>query len=166
MAWLLLYACSVVYGSLVLGPIGFHYVPRDPVQAWHAFLATPYVENGSDQRPDWIANLLELIPFGFLTAAILWPRHSRWLQLPAAVIALVFGFAFSIAVKYAQLFFPPRTVTINYITAQSLGVIAGVFLLAFWRSSLQPRALGLFSQGRGLLIVLTAYTIALIAYSL
>jgi hypothetical protein len=164
--WLLLYAAAVVYSSLVLGPLGFNYVPRDPAVAWHAFLATPYVENGSDQRPDWIANLLDLIPFGFLTAGVLWPRRSRWLRFPAAAVALAVGLAFVLAVKYAQLFFPPRTVTLNYITAQSLGVAAGIVLLALWRSSLQPAVVGVFAQGRGLVIVLAAYTAAVIAYSL
>ena len=43
---------------------------------------------------------------------------------------------------------------------------AGVLLLALWRSSLQPVAVGLFAQGRGIVIVLVAYTVVLIAYSL
>src|ERR1700728_3515850 len=64
--WLLLYALIVIYSSLVLGPLGFHFVPRDPASAWHAFLATRFFDTGSDQRPDWIANLLMMVPFGLL----------------------------------------------------------------------------------------------------
>jgi VanZ family protein len=165
LAWLLLYAIAVVYSSLVLGPMGFNYMPRDPVAVWHWFLATPYVENGSDQRPDWIANLLNLIPLGFLTTAVLWPNRWRWLRPFAAIVALAFGITFVLAVKYAQLFFPPRTVTLNYIIAQSLGVTAGVVLLWLWRSWLQRFVARRFA-GSGLGIVLTAYTIALVAYSL
>ena len=37
---------------------------------------------------------------------------------------------FVLAIKYLQLFFPPRTVTLNYIEAQSLGSLFGVGL--FW----------------------------------
>src|SRR5580692_10536249 len=65
-AWLFLYALIVVYGSLVLGPLGFHFVPRDPAAAWQTFLATSFFDTGSDQRPDWIANLLMMVPFGLL----------------------------------------------------------------------------------------------------
>jgi VanZ family protein len=166
LAWLLLYAAGVVYSSLVLGPVGFHYVPQDPIAAWHAFLHTPYVENGSDQRPDWIANLLNQIPTGFLIAGVLWPYRWRWLRPFAVLVSLVLGIGFVLAVKYAQLFFPPRTVTLNYITAQSIGVTAGVFLLCWWRGALAGFVARQFAGGNGLAIVLGAYTIALIGFSL
>ena len=166
LAWLLLYAIGVVYSSLVLGPVGFHYRPRDPVAAWRAFLHTPYVENGSDQRPDWIANLLYLIPLGFLLAAVLWPYRWRWGRPFAVLAALALGIIFVLAVKYTQLFFPPRTVTLNYITAQSIGVTLGVGLLCWWRGRLAPFVARQFAGGNGLAIVLGAYTIALIGYAL
>ncbi len=166
LAWLLLYAIGVVYGSLVLGPVGFHYVPQDPAAAWQAFLHTPYVENGSDQRPDWIANLLNLIPIGFLIAGVLWPYRWRWLRPFAVLVSLALGIAFVLAVKYAQLFFPPRTVTLNYITAQSIGVTIGVVLLCWWRGALSGFVARQSAGGNGLAIVLGAYTIALIGFSL
>ena len=64
--WAIVYALAVAYSSLVVGPTGFHFVPLAPETAWHIFKATPYVVNGSDQRPDWTANLLLLVPLGWL----------------------------------------------------------------------------------------------------
>jgi len=64
--WAIVYALAVAYSSLVVGPTGFHFVPLAPETAWRIFKATPYVVNGSDQRPDWTANLLLLVPLGWL----------------------------------------------------------------------------------------------------
>jgi VanZ family protein len=124
----LAYAALVAYSSLVVGPLGWHFVPLDPGEAWRAFLATPLLENGSDQRPDWIANLLLLIPLGFLaTGALAVSRAVVW-SIAGTILALILSLAFVLAVKYGQLFFPPRTVSLNYIIAQSLGVAFGVAL--------------------------------------
>ena len=62
--WAALYAVCVVYSSVVLGPLGLHFVPADPAEQWQHFLATPFLDNGSDQRPDWVANLLLTVPLG------------------------------------------------------------------------------------------------------
>ena len=127
--WAIVYALAVAYSSLVVGPTGFHFVPLAPETAWRIFKATPYVVNGSDQRPDWMANLLMLVPLGWLTTGALWPRRDslRWLAAGAALCCCLI---FVLAIKYLQLFFPPRTVTLNYIEAQSLGSLFGVGL--FW----------------------------------
>jgi VanZ family protein len=125
--WAILYALAIAYVSLVLGPSGFNFVPLDPEVAWRAFLATPYQINGPDQRADWMANLLMLVPLGFLTTGALWPRRAR-LRWPAAGVALSCCLFLVVAIKYLQLFFPPRTVSLNYIEAQSLGSLLGVVL--------------------------------------
>jgi VanZ family protein len=137
-AWLVLYALLVVYGSLVLGPLGFHFVPQDPSAVWDRFLATPFFETGSDQRPDWIANMLMMVPFGLLATGTFGAGRSLNARVAGGAAALLLGFAFVLAVKYAQLFFPPRTVSLNYIVAQSVGVTIGVALfhpvrMAVWR---------------------------------
>src|SRR5271165_7647795 len=78
-AWALLYAVLVVYSSVVVSPAGLHYVPLDPAAAWQKFLATPLLDNGSDQRPDWNANLLLTIPLGFLlTGSLASARGIAW----------------------------------------------------------------------------------------
>lgn len=53
----------------MIGPLNSHFVPQDPAAVWDQFLATPFYDNGSDQRPDWIANLLLMVPLGLLCAA-------------------------------------------------------------------------------------------------
>ena len=96
-----------------------NFVYSDPVAAFHRFLATRFVEHGSDQRADWIGNLLMLVPFGFLAAGAIWPRRPAF-RLPAVIAAMLICSSVILAIKYLQLFFPPRTVTLNYIVAQGL----------------------------------------------
>ena len=126
--WVLLYATFMAYGSLVLSPFGWHFVPRDPAEMWRLFLATPFFDNASDQRPDWIANLLMAIPLGFLASGTLASSRGAVLRVLGTMVALLISIAFVLALKYGQLFFPPRTVSLNYIIAQSIGVCAGVAL--------------------------------------
>jgi VanZ family protein len=126
--WACVYALAVIYVSVVLGPFGFNFVPRDPAVAWRILLATPYLANGSNQRPDWMANLMTLIPLGFLTTGALWPDRGAMRRAAAAATALLGCVIFVLSVKYAQIFFPPRTVSLNYITAQSVGSLVGVTL--------------------------------------
>ena len=168
LAWAFVYAVAVLYISTVVGPAGLNFVPRDPAAAWHALLATPYLANGSDQRPDWMANLVMLIPLGFLAAGALWPRAGILRRAAAAGAALLGCMIFVVAAKYAQLFFPPRTVSLNYILAQSLGAFTGVAL--FWL--LGDRIAGLRSDlaGRGgnrpLVVLCTLYAVAYLVFLL
>jgi VanZ family protein len=130
------YALLILYASTVIGPSGVNFVYRDPVAAFRNFLATPYVINGSDQRADWMGNLLMLVPFGFLMAALLWPRRANLgrsvLKLAAAAAAILISVVTILTIKYLQLFFPPRTVTLNYIAAQTLGAAIGCAGFAFF----------------------------------
>lgn len=165
--WACAYAVAVVYVSVVLGPAGLHFVPADPAAAWRMLLATPYLASGSDQRPDWVANLLMLIPLGFVVTGALWPhrgRVRRWLAAGAALCCCV---VFVVAVKYAQLFFPPRTVSLNYILAQSFGSLLGVALFALsWDGlSALPRQLARGGR-RPLVLACEIYTLALVLFFL
>jgi hypothetical protein len=163
--WAIVYALAVAYSSLVVGPTGFHFVPLAPETAWRIFKATPYVVNGSDQRPDWMANLLMLVPLGWLATGAFWPRRDslRWLAAGAALCCCLI---FVLAIKYLQLFFPPRTVTLNYIEAQSLGSLFGVglFWLTYNRRLAWQR--GLRGGGRTpLMIACGIYAAALLFFS-
>src|SRR5271166_2032998 len=164
--WAIAYAVAIAYVSLVLGPIGLNFVPLDPALAWREMLATPYLINGSDQRADWVANLLMLIPLGVVATGMFWPRQQRlrWLAAGAAFCCCL---VLVVAVKYLQLFFPPRTVSLNYIAAQSLGSLVGVAL--FWMSSdrLFSISRGISGQGRRpLLIACGIYAVALLLFYL
>jgi VanZ family protein len=121
----------MLYSSTLVGPSGPNLVYRDPAVVFRAFLATRYVAHGSDQRADWVGNLLMLVPFGFIVTATLWPaRPSR--KLAALLGAALICVGTILAIKYLQLFFPPRTVTLNYILAQTLGAVIGSAGCVVW----------------------------------
>src|SRR5580692_1289399 len=120
-----LYGLAIIYSSLMLGPDGLHYVPISAADAWQKFRAIRFIDNASDQRSDWIANMMMTIPLAYFVNSA-FARQARWVRNAALTLAICLVFV--LAVKYAQLFFPPRTVTLNYIAAQSIGVLLGVWL--------------------------------------
>jgi glycopeptide antibiotics resistance protein len=149
----------MLYSSTLVGPLGPNFVYRDPVGAFWAFLATPYVAHGSDQRADWVGNLLMLVPFGFIVAAATWPRRPA-LRLPAALGGIMISLATILAIKYLQLFFPPRTVTLNYILAQTFGAVAGSLAYAIWRQRI-GHSMDRRDLVGGFVLALRLYTVAL-----
>jgi hypothetical protein len=168
-----LYALLILYSSTIVGVVGPHFVRIDQAEALRRFLHTSYVAHGSDQRADWMGNLVLLVPFGFLVTGCLSssrlagersgsvPSLSRVAASGAFVLCLVF----ILAVKYAQMFFPPRTVTINYVVAQALGAGIGIALFGAMRSPLAGIGHGL-SRLEGLRIVLRVYTGIIIVFML
>lgn len=165
--WTLVYALAVTYASVIIGPLGFHFVPLDPSEALRTLAATRFVANGSDQRADWMANLVIAVPLGFLCMAALWTRRPgirRWLMI---ALALALCLAFVIVVKFAQLFFPPRTVTLNYILAQAIGSSLGVALfLALQQWLFGPHTHAQIPGRSALSLVLHIYAAALVVYFL
>jgi hypothetical protein len=165
--WACAYALAIIYVSVVLGPNGVNFVPRDPAAAWQALLATPYVATGSDQRPDWMANLVMLVPLGFLAMGAVWPRAGWPRRVAAAGTAFLACLIFVVAVKYAQLFFPPRTVSLNYILAQSLGSLIGVALFCWSRRHLAALRANLMGGGnRPLVVLCSLYALAYLGFLL
>jgi len=124
LAFLMLF---VTFGSLV--PLRL--VPRDPLDAWQAFLALPLPELGTGDRSDWAVNFLLLVPIAFA-----W-RHAM-LRRPGVTIAataiawtatIAAGLlVFSIAIEFAQSFFPPRNPSLNDVAAQFVGTLVGLIL--------------------------------------
>lgn len=165
--WLLIYALFVAYSSTVIGPGGLNFVPLAPADAWREFCARAltWVNLPSDQRADWMGNLIMMVPFGFLVAGSLWARRREPQPVLAFAIetsaALAFALGFVLALKFAQVLFPPRTVMLNYVVAQTLGAAIGIAtfrlvnrfrLRVAWRGSADPRAV--------LRMVLKAYAVA------
>lgn len=164
--WSLLYAAAMLYVSTAVNLGGLAYRKLTFNEAVARFLETHYWNNGSDQRADWTANLLLALPLGFLIAGTLWPRKSRVLRLPAAVAALLISLAYVLAVKFVQVFFP-RTVSINYIIAQSIGALIGVLLFGCLHAQLARAYASLRQGGRqGLIVLLAAASVAMFAYTL
>ena len=160
----LLYAAVMLYSSTVIGPAGINFVYRAPAEALRLFLATPYVEHGSDQRADWIGNLMMLVPFGFIVAGALWPRRVL-LRIPAAIAAMALCIWVILAIKYLQLFFPPRTVTLNYIIAQTVGAAIGCCGWAAWHVRMNRLAARRDLVG-AFVLALSLYSGALILFTL
>ena len=127
-ALLLAYAGFIVYGSLV--PLDFHFVPL--VDAWQRFSGMPFLHLGVESRADWIANGVLYAPLGFLAAW--WRlRRSAW-RVTALAVAVVLGVVLAVGVEFTQVFFPPRTVSMNDLMAESIGSVVGALLaLAVWR---------------------------------
>jgi len=163
----LLYALMIAYGSTIIGPAGMNYVPLDSTEALHRLLAMPLVNNDSSQRSDWMGNLLMLVPLGWLLGATFSPPFAtrRNLSAPAAVFAFIVCVGFILVVKYAQLFFPPRTVTLNYVIAQTIGAAAGILLAGRLRSPLAKLSMEL-GRLESLLVALRIYTGLLLVFML
>ncbi len=158
----LIYGLFVVYGSLV--PLDFHYLSLE--EAWVLFRNIPYLQLGIGSRADWVANILLYAPLAFFTAGFL-KRMLRSAPLLAVVVALVLCTLLALAVEFTQLFFPPRTVSLNDIVAEIMGSAIGT---GIWLYS-GERLIGLWQQfkeggrhGTHALIVL--YTLAYLGFSL
>ncbi len=129
--WWLLYVCFVVYGSLV--PLDFRPLPF--AEAWEKFQHTPFLSLGAESRADWVANGVLYLPLGLLTAQLFAGAHRA--SALALGAALVFSFSLALAVEFAQLAFPPRTVSLNDILAEMIGSGLGVLLAAGWGERLR-----------------------------
>ncbi|MCM8611308.1 VanZ family protein [Accumulibacter sp.] len=160
LAWLV-YTAFVVYGSLV--PLGFH--PRPLSDALAEFGHIRMLNLGIDQRADWVANGVLYLPLAFLTATVLGAgRHSRRRILPVAG-ALAFSLLVAVGVEFLQLFFPPRTVSINDVLAESVGSMIGALLAYSHARHLRQLADSLAQRRAGLLPgLLIAYALAYLAY--
>ncbi len=119
----------VVYGSLL--PFDFHPMPL--AQALAKFRHVPFYDLGVASRGDWVANGVLYLPVGVLTARLLAVAFGGRAWVAAVLLTLVFGLALATAVEFAQLCFPPRTVSQNDLMAESLGTLVGA-LVAPWLS--------------------------------
>ena len=123
-----LYLLFVIYGSLV--PLAFNNLPVET--AVNQFKAIRYLNLGAGSRADWIANIVLYIPLAFgLSATFGGIRHPLARAL-IAIIILVFCLALAVAVEFTQLFFPPRTVSINDLIAEALGSVIGILVWQFF----------------------------------
>ena len=115
------YALFVVYGSLV--PLDF--VAQPPGEALARFGRIPFLDLGVASRADWIANGVLYAPLGALSAGV-----ARRLRLGVAAPWLAFAgcAALAVGIEFAQLFFPPRTVSQNDLLAEFIGAGLGVAL--------------------------------------
>jgi VanZ family protein len=112
-----------IYGSLV--PLDYRPIPAS--EAWSRFENIRYLNLGIASRADWVANILLFIPLAYLWLGVIWPRDVV-ARLVSSVAVFAGAAALSVAIEFTQIFFPPRTVSINDIAAETLGAIIGVVL--------------------------------------
>ena len=161
----LIYLAFVIYGSLV--PLDFHYRPF--AEAWQSFTNIPYLQLGVGSRADWVANILLFIPLTFLWSGLLWPARGLVMRVLIALCVIIAGVGLSVAIEFTQLFFPPRTVSLNDIVAESIGAAVGVMAwavsgrrLSAWVAGWNRASSPLDIWGR----VLYPYLLILFAYNL
>ena len=132
LVWITLaYFLLVIYGSLV--PL--HFRPMSLEQAFERFQQIPYLQLGIHSRSDWVANILLFIPLSFLVMATLCVDRSRRIGIAAAAIVVPACILLAVGIEFVQVFFPPRTVSINDVVAESLGALIGASLwLAYGQS--------------------------------
>lgn len=139
----LAYLAFVVYGSLV----PFELRPHTFDEAIELFFAIRYLDLGIESRADWVANIVLYVPLAFLGCA--WAvglRSTSPLRHLTALLILAFCLSVAVAVEFTQIFFAPRTVSLNDLLAETLGSIGGILLFKFGRLRL-ARLLDAFFDG-------------------
>ena len=116
------YLLFVIYGSLV--PLEFRDLPIET--ALNQFKNIRYLNLGAGSRADWIANILLYIPLAFGMSAMFSGLRNPLVRPLIAVAVFVFCLTLAVAVEFSQLFFPPRTVSLNDLIAEALGTIIGI----------------------------------------
>jgi len=126
-SYFLLSVAGVAYASLI--PFQLKPIPLD--EAWAQFESIPYLTLGPQSRADWIANILLYLPLGYFFTA--WVDRGSDDSFPRGrSFCLIWSlcFLFAIGMEFLQVFFPPRTVSLNDIIAEGLGALLGMSL---WR---------------------------------
>ncbi len=164
--WLafLAYLAFVVYGSLV----PFQYRPHTWDEAWQLFLGIQYLNLGVVSRADWVANIVLYVPLAFLgCSALARGETAASVRAVAAVLVLAFCLAVAVAVEFSQLFFAPRTVSLNDLLAETLGSLGGILLWWAGRHRLSGLWRSFLSGGeRSLLAAITGYLLLYLALAL
>ncbi|MEI6335611.1 MAG: VanZ family protein [Methylococcaceae bacterium] len=123
-----LYSLFIVYGSLV--PLELNDLPVET--AISQFKNIRFLHLGAESRADWIANILLYIPLAFGASATFGSMQHPLIRLLLSVCVLVSCIALAVVVEFSQLFFPPRTVSLNDLIAESLGSVIGVLSWQFF----------------------------------
>jgi glycopeptide antibiotics resistance protein len=126
-AWLSLgLAIFVVYGSLV----PFHYQPLSWADGLAGFRKVCSRPVRLESRSDTLANFVLVLPLGYLLMGMLCVDAPRGRRARTAFLAVLVVFPccllLSVAVEFAQLWFPPRVSSIRDIVAQAVGAVAGM----------------------------------------
>ena len=159
----LLYLLFVVYGSLV--PLNF--VDRPLHEALTAFSPPHWLPLGPGDRADWIANLVLYLPLSFLALAASQAQQSRAVSfLRVAAVLLSLGLL-AVSIEFLQLFFPPRTVSLDDLVAEGAGIVlGGLAWVVAGNRFLSLAAAGLRDRFGGLRAIAAVFVVAYLTLSL
>lgn len=162
--WWFLYVGFVIYGSLV--PLDFHYLPWE--QALDSFRTIKLLDVGAQGRADWLSNGVLYVPVGFLSCNLIAGQRVHSLSLWHLLCSVVFSVLLAVSVEFAQLYFPPRTVSLNDLIAEFLGAIIGAGLAFRWAYRFRSLLTALKGVGidRLLTHLLEFYAFLYIAFSI
>jgi len=114
-----------IYGSL----IPFDYESRPIDEAWTAFrqiaLTPPSI---LEARGDWIITVVQIMVLSFLCIAAFAVDRSVWIGRISSIVVVPFFVALAVGIEFVQLYFPPRTVSINDIMCAAIGAVLGSFV--------------------------------------
>ena len=154
----------IVYGSLV--PFDIRY--KTLAEAWEFFRHIPYLQLGVDSRADWVANIVLYVPFAFFASA--WLAHGEGLfsrRAVRTVLVVAAGVALAVAVEFTQIWFAPRTVSLNDIIAEGIGTVIGIVIWDMAGQRLIALARKIFAGGPPAVQAVAAfYVLGYIAFSL
>lgn len=120
---------------------------------------------GTQGRADWVANGVLYVPIGFLTVILL-AREKKPFGL-AVIGSLLFSYALAVTIEFAQLSFPPRTVSLNDLIAEFIGSTLGAALAIRGAQRFRSFYSTLTGKPERLAAhLLKAYAIAYLAFSL
>lgn len=156
----------VVYASFV--PLRYTELPwEEAVARWRQI---PWLNLTIENRADWVANGLIMLPPGFFAAGAVGFRRksSIWLWIAAPLIVAALS-AVVVGIELVQVYFPPRVVSQNDIFAGLIGSLGGVVLWIVLGSRLAKQLEHFFEHEPGLerwFWLAQASLVALCLYSL
>ena len=163
--WIFLaYLFFIVYGSL----LPFEYRDHTLEQAIESFANIRYLDLGVSSRADWIANIVLYVPLAFLCCVwLLGMRMASNVDYFALLPVFAICVAVAVAVEFTQIFFAPRTVSLNDVLAETLGTLGGIGLWVFGRWRIVHLRDSFAMGGRqSVLAALITYGLAYLALSL
>ena len=124
------YTFFVIYGSLV--PLDFRVIPLS--EAIIKFQNIRYLSIGAFSRADWVANIILFVPLSFLWMSAAMPRVKiRTAKIAIrAIVIFPCCVALSAIIEFSQFYFPPRTVSINDLFAETIGAFVGILIWICW----------------------------------
>ncbi|WP_169979063.1 VanZ family protein [Tautonia rosea] len=121
-----------VYGSII--PLRFQPMPYEEAIARYR-AATQFDPTLLFARGDWVVNGFQYALLSFCLTAALSVDLRAIFRLVAVVVVIPIGFLLASWLEFLQVYFPPRTVSVNDLIVEGTGIVAGALA---WLTFGQP----------------------------